>query len=533
MPHDLSEFSSNTANSNTIDISSRLLLVVAATLSVLIFTASLTGTIISTATKSITSSLGVNNVSWVAQSFLIFSTCLQPAWGKVSDIFGCRPPMLIGIFSLFLFSLLAGFSSNMIMLIIARGLMGVGASASLAMVNIIISEIVPIRERGSYMGFISSANGLGQVLGPLLGGVISESLNWRWTMFINIPLVLFSGIPLYFYVKIKSPVGPLSQKFNSLDIKGIILLVLSITSFLLALNFGLKDSWSNSKTYFFMTFAFVLALSFLIVELKTRREPIIDLKLFKYNNVSLNLFGATITGFVMYVGIFFIPEFFAAVYNVSLTSAGVKTWPWMVCVIISSIGCGAAITKFGLYRPYLWVGSLLLAVGFVLMYSQDHKHNYLQQSFFIAIIGVGIGFRMPSSTISAQAAVTRSELAQTTALLNFFRNMGGIFGLSISKAVQNSVFDSNINKIVQNFPKLESQIREIISGNPSEIYAIDAGFVQDQIIITYINSIRLVFLICTIITIVGCIAVAFIEHIELENEDSTDLDKEDSYINTH
>ncbi|PVV00507.1 hypothetical protein BB560_005108 [Smittium megazygosporum] len=496
------------------------LVMVAASLSLLIFSATLSGTIISTATNSISKSFGTDNISWVAQSFLIISTALQPAWGKLSDIFGCRPPVLIGIVILLSFSVLAGLSVNMLMLIISRAFMGVGASACVAMVNIIISEMVPIQIRGEYMGVISAANGVGQVIGPLIGGIISENISWRWTMFVNIPVILIASVPVYFLVKLPSPSGSFKSKILDVDFKGIFILVLSITLILVGVDFGSKQSWGIPKSYLLISFGMIFLVLFLLVEYRTKRDPIISLCLFTYRNVSLNLIGALVTGYVMYVGIFFIPELFIALYNISSTSAGVNTWPWMVCVIFASVSSGIAISKLNIYIPFLWVGSGLLVVGFGLMCTVNTETAYAKIAGFISIIGLGIGLRMPSSTISAQVAVTKEELAQTTALLNFFRNMGGILGLSISKAVLISVFNDKTEPYHEQYPEYKEILKTISGGSSKEIFKISELSLQNELVAIYVKTLKIIFMICSVIAVVGLVASLFIKNISIENEAS-------------
>ncbi|OLY79588.1 putative MFS-type transporter, partial [Smittium mucronatum] len=241
--------------------------IIVAGLSVLIFSATLSGTIVSTSTESIKSSHGEDNVTWVAQAFLISSTALQPTWGKFSDIFGRRPPLIMGLCLLLLFSVIAGFSVNMTMLIAARAIMGIGASSSLAMVNIIIADIVPIRKRGKYMGIISAFNGVGQVIGPLLGGVISDKLSWRWTNFINVPLVIVSAIPLLIYVKLPNPSLPLKTKFRAVDWKGAALLALAISLLLYGVNAGGENNaWAKPQSFVFIIVGILMFVAFSFCE---------------------------------------------------------------------------------------------------------------------------------------------------------------------------------------------------------------------------------------------------------------------------
>ncbi|PVU85132.1 hypothetical protein BB559_007189 [Furculomyces boomerangus] len=493
------------------------LIIVVAALAVLIFSATLSGTIVSTATRSISKDLGHDNITWVAQAFLILCTALQPAWGKFSDIFGRRIPMIMGIVLLAIFSGLAGASVNMMMLIIARAIMGIGASSSLAMVNIILADIVPIRKRGKYMGFISAANGVGQVIGPLLGGLISDTLGWRWTQFINIPLLIVAAVPLIMFVWLPTPGGTVLQKLGKVDWKGVACLVLATVLLLLGVDFGGTDnSWGKPRAYTLMLAGILLFVGFCFIELKTSKDPIISMQLMRYRNVWINLVGALITGSVMYVGIFYIPVFFTAVYEATATKAGTLTWPWMVCVIISSVGCGIAITKYGIYRPYLWIGSILLSVGFGLMYTLKPEQNFTKQAIYISIVGLGIGFRLPPATISAQAVVTKEELASTTALVNFARSMGGILGLSISKAIQSSSFTSKASNLSQLHPEYSHIISEVAKGKPLEIWKIQDEIIRDSVLKDFVDSIKIVFLICSIIAIIGLVFSFYIIHDDSE-----------------
>ncbi|OMJ14531.1 putative MFS-type transporter YusP [Smittium culicis] len=518
----------NSETGQTLGINPDRLVLIVAGLCVLIFSATLSGTIVSTATESIKLSLGEDNITWVAQAFLISSTALQPAWGKFSDIFGRRPPMLMGIVLLLIFSIVAGLSINMIMLIISRAIMGIGASSSLAMVNIIIADIIPIRKRGKYMGVISAFNGVGQVIGPLMGGIISDKLGWRWTNFINVPLVLVAAVPLYIYVRMPNPKMSLRKKFVSVDWKGVFILAIAISLLLYGVNTGGENNvWNQPQSFGYILAGVLLFILFPFVELKTKRDPIISMTLIKYRNVWINILGATITGTVMYVGIFYIPVLFTAVHNSSATEAGLLTWPWMVSVIIASVSCGAAITKFGIYRPFLWVGSSLLAIGFGLMCSLTSTDSFTKQAIYIAIVGVGIGLRLPPATISAQVVVSKDELASTTALINFSRSLGGILGLSMSKAIQSSTFNSNKADLISQFPSLADTIDKISKGNAQAIYSISDPNAQKIILDSFFRSLKIVFMICCGISVLGFIFSLFILHVDLNQKEKQEIDEQD------
>ncbi|OLY84318.1 putative HC-toxin efflux carrier TOXA, partial [Smittium mucronatum] len=235
-----------------------------------------------------------------------------------------------------------------------------------------------------------------------------------------------------------------------------------------------------------------------------------------HRNVWLNIVGAMITGTVMYVGIFYIPVLFTAIYNSSPTQAGLLTWPWMVSVIIASVSSGIAISAYGIYRPFLWAGSSLLTLGFGLMYSLSPDPNFPKQAIYIAIVGIGIGLRLPPATISAQAAVSHHELASTTALINFSRSLGGILGLSMSKAIQSSSFNSHKASLIAEFPLFTDTITSIAKGNAQLIFDISDLAVQRAVKKKFVDSILIVFLICCIISFAGFIFSIFIQHIDLD-----------------
>ncbi|OMH84830.1 putative MFS-type transporter YusP [Zancudomyces culisetae] len=393
----------------------------------------------------------------------------------------------------------SGASKSMTMLIVFRALMGLGAAAV---------------QRGKYMGVISAANGMGQVMGPLIGGLITDAMGWRWTMYINVPVLVVTAIPLTWLVRLKTPEGSIKEKLRRIDYPGIVTMCGGIVLILVGLNNSTTSGWSSVKTLLPIIIGVVLFVAFVYVEHK-RTEPLLPLKLLRYRNVYTNMLGAMITGIIMYAGIFYIPSLFVALYQRTPKTAGIDTWPWMIGVVVASTGSGFLITKTGVYRPFLWIGSTLLIIGSFLMYSVRANSSFPIIAIYIALVGFGIGFRLTPVTIAAQAAVTKPDMALTTALINFSRSVGGLLGVAMFKGIQQGVFEPSAISLSAQFPDFSSQINMVFKGQTTSLALITDDYARESVTQAFVHSLNVIFLVSGCLACLGFLVSVFVKHIDL------------------
>ncbi|RIB16270.1 major facilitator superfamily domain-containing protein [Gigaspora rosea] len=417
-------------------------------LSLAIFLASLDQTIIATALPAIALEFkALDQISWVGTAYLLTATAFQPSYGKLSDIFGRKPVFLAAIFLFELGSLLCGLSVNMIMLIISRAIAGVGGGGLIGMVYIIISEIVPIKDRGKYQGMMGGCFGIASVVGPLLGGAFTDKVTWRWSFFINLPLGVITFISVVCLLHLPSPTGSFWAKLIRIDWWGAFTLVVATILLLLPLNWaGSKYAWSDPIIIVLLCLGGVGYAIFVLIEAKVAEEPIAPLHLFKNLKVaacfSINLFH----GMAFFALLYFVPLYFQVIKSESATTSGLELLPLILSIVIMAISAGQLVSRtvFFSYGAICIFGSILMIVGSGLTITFSENSSRGQIAGYLLVSGLGIGLILQMTVLAGQGIVEHKSLAAVTSLLTFFRTMGAVFGVAILGTVFNNVFDSNL-----------------------------------------------------------------------------------------
>ncbi|PWA03439.1 hypothetical protein BB558_000389 [Smittium angustum] len=486
-------------------------------IAVAMFLSALDNTIVSTALPTIASDFNnLSSISWVATSYMLTSTSLQPIYGKIADIFGPKETVLAAIFIFEVGSLLCGLSNSMTMLIFVRGVSGIGGAGIMVLSQIILSKTIPLHSRGKYSGFLGAAFGLSSVAGPLLGGLFTDKVSWRWCFYINLPLGAIAATAVIFFVKIDRPKGNLMVKLKRIDVVGVFIMISGIVMLLLALNWGgTTYPWKSARVIALLVIGISCFFIFVGFEYKFPKEPLIPLHIFKTRNLSLNFFCQFFIGFGMFGLIFYIPMYYTVVYGGNAAQSGLFLLPLMLGIVAASVTGGTIISRTGIYRPYIWTGNALLAIGIGLVttFNQDTKKVF--QVVYLLICGIGLGLTMQPSVLSVQASSTPDILSTTTSLIQFFRVIGGTIGMTIvSTIMQNSLRKKlavtkllypSYTKIIDAAIKTAEAIRT--SGVPKDL--------QEAIIDAYVKSIRSAFIVLIPIILVSFLTGLFITHVPL------------------
>ncbi|NIK72490.1 EmrB/QacA subfamily drug resistance transporter [Paenibacillus sp. BK720] len=420
--------------------------------------ASIDQTIVSTAMPTIIKQLdGLSLYSWVFTIYMLASTTTIPVYGKLADLFGRRNVYLIGL-SLFLIgSVLCGFAGSMTQLIVFRGIQGLGAGALMPIAFTIVGDLYPPESRGKFMGLFSAVFSISSILGPVLGGMISEHLGWGWIFFINLPI----GIPAIYLM---AAAWKESKRYarRSIDWAGVVTFSISIVSLLLAL---VLSGDSSTIIALFSLSALFLAL-FIWIEAKAK-EPMLPLHLFKIRVIA---FG-NIAGFFMSAGMFgaiaFIPLFAQDVMGVSPTYAGYILIPLMLSVVITTTIGGRLMSKVS-YRVILVPSMALMAIGLGLLGGMTVDTTAMQLVLYMIITGLGMGALYPVVGTAAQSAVEPGIRGVATSSSQFFRSIGGTIGVSVlgSLLTQRMVTGGS-----------ETDSRVVLSHNLNSIFLVELGFV--------------------------------------------------------
>jgi EmrB/QacA subfamily drug resistance transporter len=422
----------------------REIMVILSALMLVMLLAALDQTIVSTALPRIASDLhGLNKLSWVASAYLLTSAITTPIYGKISDLFGRKKIFQFAIVVFLIGSILCGISQTMNQLVAARALQGLGAGGLISLVLAIVGDIVPPRQRGKYSGYFGAVFGLASVVGPLLGGFLTDSLSWRWVFFVNIPLGIIALIAVASRLHL-----PVRKTDHSIDYIGAALLAASSASLLLATVWGGGIyAWGSAQIIGLIIASIVLGISFVVWE-KRAREPIIPMRLFKNRIFSVSVLLSLLAGMAMFASILYIPLYQQIVRGYSPTKSGLLMLPLVFGLLVASITSGRLITKFGRYKPFPIIGTFVLSIGLFLFSHLTLTTSQLVLSGWMLVVGAGIGLFMQVMTLAVQNSVDRREMGTATSSATFFRSLGSAFGGAIFGSILTNRLAVHLHKLL-------------------------------------------------------------------------------------
>jgi len=443
-----------------------------------LFLSALDTNIINVALPTIVGDLGgLNQLAWVGTAYLLTSTAATPLFGKLSDLYGRRQLFQIAIVTFVAGSLACGLSQNMAQLVISRGFQGIGGGGLFAMSFVIIGDVIPPRDRGRYVGFITSVFAFASVAGPLIGGFIVDHWGWRWIFTINVPLGIIA-----MFVTTSALRLPFSRRDAKVDVMGATLLVASVSSLILMATWAGegKYAWGSPMIIGLGLASVVIGVLFVLWEIRSP-EPIMPMRLFRNSIFAVIVPLMVVLGSVMFGANAFLPLFLQAVDGVSATKSGLLLLPMMLGVTIASIGSGRLTARTGRYKHWPILGSALAAVGVILLTQLEPDTS----RFFIATamlcIGLGFGCTMPTSTLAVQNSVDWRDLGVASSAVTFFRSLGGAVGL----AVYGAVFNARITA---------SGIDERLLQAPDQIQSLPPA-VQENVITVLADAISFLFVV--------------------------------------
>jgi len=409
------------------------------------FLGSLDQTVVGTAMPRIIADLGgFDRYTWVTTAYLVTSTTMVPIAGRLTDMYGRKRFYIAGIAVFLAGSVLSGVSQTLTQLIVFRGLQGVGGGIMMANAFIVIGDLFPPAERGKYQGFITAIFGLSSVVGPTLGGFITDNLSWHWIFFINIPL----GIPVIgLFIRFFPNIRPTVQRET--DILGLTALVLCVVPLILGLSWGgVQYDWASPQVVGMLSMSAVMAVVFVLVESRAA-QPLIPLGMFRNRVVSATAVISFFTGFGMFAGIIFIPLFFQGVLGCSATASGSFLTPMMLGIVAGSMVSGQVVSRLGgHYRIQCLVGLAVMGVGMFLLSGMEVSTSYARAVVNVVVLGVGLGTALPLYMIAVQNAVPYRVLGVATSSVQFFRQIGGALGLAVLGSLMASRFASNLATVL-------------------------------------------------------------------------------------
>jgi EmrB/QacA subfamily drug resistance transporter len=401
--------------------------------------ASLDQTIVATALPTIVGSLGgfagLSHLAWVSTAYLVTSTAAAVLFGKLSDLHDRKRTFQTALIVFLAGSVLAGAARSLDQLIAFRALQGVGGGGLMALTSAVVADMVPPRQRGRYVGYLGGILALATVAGPLLGGFFVDHLTWRWIFYVNIPL----GVAAFVVIGTVLHLPPKPHSGRRMDYPGAALLVAAVSGAVLVASWGGTEHPWGSPLILGLAGATALALSaFILVERRIQRgggSPLLPLDLFANPVIAVTSAVGVIAGLVLFGSILFLPLFLQVAKGASATSSGLLLAPLMVGVLAATITSGRLITRYGHYKPFPVIGTALMTVAFWLLSLLHPSTPRVAVVGEMLLLGAGIGMLMQVLILASQNAVQVRDLGLVTSLAQFFRELGGTFGVALFGAV--------------------------------------------------------------------------------------------------
>ncbi|MGV3625463.1 MAG: MDR family MFS transporter [Archangium sp.] len=430
------------------------------------FLAALDQTVVATAGPDIqrTLALDASLYSWITTAYLVSSTVLVPVYGKLSDLIGRKKVVIWGVVVFVGASVLCGVAQTPAQLIGFRALQGVGSASLFTSAFAVVADLFPPSERGKYSGLFGAVFGVSSLVGPLLGGFITDHFGWHWVFFINLPLGI---IALGFIVARMPPLKPHLEHTPRIDVFGAVLLAIAVVPLLIALTLGRPEvregelgwSWTDWRELsLFGASAFGLV-TFIWWELRVK-EPLVDLHIFRNRTVALGSAASFLLGGAFLTPMVFLPLFMVNVVGVTATQSGLTISPLVLGVVAGNVLSGQLVSRFGKYKNLMIGGLVLQIAGFLVMaFTLDAESTQREVTVKMVLLGLGLGPSIPLYTIAIQNAVEVRQLGVTTAMVTFLRQMGSTVGI----AIVGSLFATTLSQ------ELATKLKTATEGLPPEM----------------------------------------------------------------
>ena len=431
--------------------------------------AALSQTIVATAMPRIITDLGgFDRYTWASTAYLVASAVAIPIVGRLSDLYGRRLFFLLGITVFMIGSVPTGLSQTMTQLIAFRAIQGIGGGIIMTTSLVAIADLFPPQERGKFQGLIGLVYGIASVIGPTLGGFITDTLSWNWIFLFNVP----AGIPVLLLIARTFPrIRPEVEK-RSLDYPGMATLILAIVPILLALSWGgVQYEWGSPQTIGFLAFGLAMAAAFVVIESRSD-SPLMPLDVYRNRTMAVSVAVMFLSGLALYGSIMFVPLFFQGVLGASATSSGSFLMPMMLAIVFGAVLSGILLRRTGRYRIQALFSTGLMTTGMFLLSIMDERTSFAGTVGAIVVMGLGLGGTLPVFTVAVQNSIPFRFRGFATSLLLFYRLMGGMMGLAVLGVVLTRSFSRRLEGMLSDTVRaaLSPDRLDAIKTNPRVLF---------------------------------------------------------------
>jgi EmrB/QacA subfamily drug resistance transporter len=465
-------------------------------------------TIFATALPTIVGDLrGIDDMLWITTAYAVAGTVVMPVYGKLGDLLGRRTLFLVALSVFVLGSVIGGLAPGMSWLIVGRAVQGLGGGGLLILVQAIVADVVPARERAPYMSVIGAVFALSAVLGPFLGGWFADGIGWRWALWVNVPL----GLVAITLAAALLPVPPRREQRVRIDVWGFTTLAVAVTAVVLLASWGgTRYPWGSPVILVTAAVAAVAALAFVAVE-RGAVEPIIPLHLFRQRNFTVATLAGLVMGVAMFGAIGYLPTYLQMVDGLSARDSGLVMLALIAGVMTTTLVSAQIVSRTGRYKGLPVLGTSLVAVALVLLSSLQVTTPLPVTCGYLFALGAGIGCALEILVIIVQNTVATAEVGTATAATSFFREIG----VSLGSAVVGTLFTSRLTVLLAGrLPAGSPLAGDVDALVPARVNALPA-MVRAPVVSAYHDALTPVFLYLVPVMLLSVLALCFVTPVPL------------------
>ncbi|MBD5785300.1 MFS transporter [Cellulosimicrobium terreum] len=477
------------------------------------FVAILASSIVSSSLPKIVSDLegSQSSYTWVVTSTLLAMCISTPIWGKLADLTNRKVLIQIALVVAVVSSALAGLSQNVGTLITLRAFQGIGAGGLMALATVLITDIISPRERGKFMGLMGGIMAVSQIGGPLLGGVLTDTVSWRLNFFVGLPFAIAAIVVLQRTLHLPA----VARRVVRIDYWGAILISAGVATLLLWVTFaGQNFEWLSWQTFVMVGGALAALVAAVLVE-RVTPEPIIPLHLFRNRTFVLAVVASVAVGVAMFGTAVFLSQYMQVARGKTPTESGLLTIPMIVGTFVASTLFGQLITRFGRYKAIMVSGAGLLVVALLLLSTIDYHTSFVLVSVYLFLLGTSMGMLMQNLVLAVQNTLDVKEMGAGSSTVAFFRTLGGAIGVSVLGAVLATKVSSSIESGLTTLGVPTDAMGG--SGAVPDVTTLPAP-IRDLVEKSYGDGIAEIFLVAVPLAVVALIAVAFLKEVPLGNK---------------